>query len=487
MKRRAETLEEDSSKRPRTTDELQENVLEMWRDTFHESDINELALQSVTTVGSDYTSTDPNEMRKVTHVFLNSVKEENVKASNQEASGRCWMFAAGNMFRHNIIRALGIRNFEFSMTYLFFFDKLERANYFLLEAKKTLGLPSEDRYVNYIFSDCMEDGGLWNIAANLIDKYGLVPKDAMPETFQSVFSSDMNSILIRKLHGAAIAMRKIKNPTNEKLETIRETCMHQIYDTLTKFLGEPPKKFEWSFYSNDGDGHIIRNLTPSKFKSLTLPDVKLSDDFVILSNYPQKPYFRTYEIQYSAGVQGGKPYTCVNLPIHELKKYAIKMLLDGPGHAVWFSADVSVGMSFEKSALNDSLFNYERVFGKSYPLAKKDISEFQTGFAGHAMTLVGVDIDHVNRPIKWQVENSWGFSDNEEPGEDGFLSMSDRWFTDHVYEVIVHRSLLSRTMMNVVKINPIILTPWDTIHPAKHNFTAARFFYEKLLVCGSKK
>lgn len=485
MKRRANVFESDDeneeTKRPRTAGEIREETLQEWRKGFYENPANILAMHAVTNVGADLSSTNPLEARKVSHVFLNSIKDENVKAANQSASGRCWLFSLGNMFRHNIIRAVGAKNFEYSMTYLFFYYKLESANSFLLEVKKTKDAPANDRYIQYIFNTCMEDGSRWNVAANLVDKYGLVPKEAMPETFQSSYSFDMNAILITQLHGAANAIRTMWRPTPEKIETICKDCMRQVYETLVKFLGDPPKKFDWNFYASGADGNIIKGMTPFMFKEMTIPKTNLSDDFVFLANYPQKPFYKNFEVHYSNVVQGGKPCVCTNLPVHELKKYAMKMLLSGIGHAVWFGANVGSGLCDEFSALDDKIYNFDMTFGKPHKLSKADQSLYKSNFAAHAMTFVGVDIDSVNRSVKWQVENSWGFQDNEEPGEDGFMTMSDQWFTDHVYEIVVHKSLLSRFMRTIVDTKPILLDPWDTMQPARPLATSAQMFYERKL------
>ena len=360
MKRSSECLDRSSKRVRLLPKEITYEALDEWMDKFNDDESNIIARNAVVSAGVQFALTNSVEANKVSHIFLNTVKGEDVKATNQESSGRCWMFAAGNMFRHNVIRAIGTKNFEFSKTYWFFYDKLERANYFLLETIKTRDLPSDDRYIQHIFDDCMEDGGWWNVIANIIDKYGAVPIDAMPETYQSKPSSEMNDVLTLRLHAAAINIRKMRTPKQETMNEIRVTTVRQIYDILVKFLGEPPNKFAWSFYTDEYNGQIISGHNPTSFKEMMLPDTSLSEDFVVLSNYPQKKYGQTYKLRYSTYVEGGKPYICLNLPIYELKKYAKKMLLSGSGHAVWFAGDISTGMHYGKSAFNDKLFEIGR-------------------------------------------------------------------------------------------------------------------------------
>ncbi|MCL2316473.1 MAG: aminopeptidase, partial [Actinomycetia bacterium] len=52
-------------------------------------------------------------------------------ASNQKRSGRCWLFSGLNLLRAHVIESLNLDSFEFSQNYLHFWDKLEKANWFL--------------------------------------------------------------------------------------------------------------------------------------------------------------------------------------------------------------------------------------------------------------------------------------------------------------------------------------------------------------------
>jgi bleomycin hydrolase len=434
---------------------------------FNNSNTNLILKNAITNVGSLYTSTDHDEARKVSHVFLNSIKKKNLKATNQGSSGRCWIFSGLNIFRHNVIKALDLENFEFSETYLFFWDKFERANCFLHWFDEYItnqeDINTNDNFFNYIMEEekWMSDGGYWNFFANLVDKYGLIPKTAMPETFHSEYSKDMNDIIMNILHSSGSQMYKNKN----KIKEIKLNAMEQIYDTLVKFLGEPPKSFTWDFVNENGDSTIIHDLSPLKFKEMVMPEIDIND-FAILSNIPSDrfEYYKKYKINKTNNVIEKNNCEVINLPIHELKKYAKKSILSGM--PVWFAADVEKGFHPTYSSLNDKLIKYDLVFGGQNKLNKKDRILFTNQKTTHAKTIVGLNIDHKYKTTTWQVENSWGFYDNEEPGLDGFLCMDDKWFDEYLGHLVIHKQFLSRKMLNILEQTPVEIEPWESIAPA---------------------
>jgi bleomycin hydrolase len=437
---------------------------------FNNDTANILAKNVITNVGSFHATTDYEEARKVSHVFLNSLKKKNLKATNQGASGRCWIFSGLNMFRHSVINALGLENFEFSETYLFFWDKFERSNSYLhwIEeiVSKDSAVDNNDRLFRYLIEEdsWMSDGGYWSYFANLVDKYGLVPKSAMPETFQSEYSTDMNQVLISVLHSATTQLSKLNSNDETRTSIIKET-LKKIYSTLVKFLGNPPKIFKWDYTTDDGDSQSIENLTPMSFKEMVLPGINLND-FVVLSNIPSKKYkyYKKYSVNNSSNVLEGEECTTINLPINELKKYAKKSIF--VGMPVWFAGDVNKGFNPVLSALNEKLNNESLLFGDKYEMNKEERIFFCNQQTCHAMTLLGVNVDNKDKPLVWQVENSWGFYDNETPGLDGFLCMSDSWFDNYLGQIVVHKNLLSRNIKKLVDKEPIRIEPWESLAPA---------------------
>lgn len=437
---------------------------------FNNSNANIIAKNIITNVGSLHATTDYDESRKVSHVFLNSIKKKNLKATNQASSGRCWIFSGLNIFRHSVISALELENFEFSETYIFFWDKFERANSYLQWINELLyndsNIDNDNNFFKYLVDKekWMSDGGYWSNFSNLVEKYGVIPKTAMPETFQSEYSEDMNNVLIDILHSTSNNLYKLKKDDKTRADII-DSSLQQIYDTLVKFLGEPPKNFKWDFVNEAGEPNSIDNLTPLSFKEMIIPGINLKD-FVLLSNIPSKTfkYNKKYSIENTNNVIEGSNCEFINLPIYELKKYAKKSIL--AGLPVWFAGDVRKGYHPFYSVLNDKINKNELLFGDTFKMNKEDRILFTNQETSHAMTLVGVNLDHNDKTTTWQVENSWGFYDNETPGLDGFLCMNDSWFNEYLGQVVIHKKFLSRNILKLLEKEPVKIKPWESLAPA---------------------
>jgi bleomycin hydrolase len=427
---------------------------------FNDSPINKLARNSINAVGSKLSTTNSDQLNNVSHIFLNSLKRKNIRATNQGASGRCWMFASLNIFRHCIINALDLDQFEFSEVYLFFWDKLERANsviqWFINNPEYNPG----DKPYEYMLENYMSDGGWWNTFTNLATKYGLVPGDAMRETYQSDDSDEMNKIISEILHNAINQIRKNKSKLD--LEKFREKVVRSVYDTLVKFLGEPPKNFCWSYTTSEGENSIMSGLNPKKFYDMVVP-VQNMNEFVTLSNIPYLKYFKNYRISDTNNVVEGEECKLLNLPINELAKYVKKSI--SAGFSVWFAGDVRQNFNWYHSCLDDKLHD-DSIFGERDKFEKGERILLHNVEGTHAMAITGFNEDEKGRVTNWQVENSWGYCDNEIPGLDGFLNMSSSWFEKYVIQVVVHKNFLSRTLKKLLKEEPEVLAPWDNMAPA---------------------
>lgn len=431
---------------------------------FYEDPCNEIMRNAVVAIGSMVVTTDSKRLNNIDHVFMNSIKKKHLKSTNQGRSGRCWMFSGLNMFRHSVIKALELDNFEFSETYLFFWDKLERANRYLRWFMNHPTVDSSKESFKFMVEDYTGDGGWWNMFANLVQKYGLVPKCAMKDTWQSDDSDDMNQILNDTIQACANFLLKNPHLNNEEREEIREKTMKQVYNTLVKFLGEPPKNFRWAYTNDEDFSNIISDLDSHLFMDITIPGVQISD-FVVLTNLPGKLKERKmYEVKYTNNVYEGNNFTFLNLGINELVKYASKSILSG--FPVWFAADVSKDFNFYHSTLDDKLVTDKDIFGHNHKFSKADRITFHNLSANHAMTFVGLNFGKDKKPESWQVENSWGYWDNETPGEDGFLYMSQSWFEKNVMQIVVHKNYLTRTVRKLLEQIPEELDPWDCVAPA---------------------
>jgi bleomycin hydrolase len=461
MKRsRTYTQEEDK----KNINDINPKFLQDCENKFYDDPINVISRNSVVSIGSMLSTMNSNRINHIDHIFMNTIKKKHLKATNQGRSGRCWMFSGLNMFRHAVIKALNLDNFEFSETYLFFFDKLERANRYLRWFINHPEAESESQAFKFMVEEYTGDGGWWNMFSNIVIKYGLVPKSAMKETFQSEDSEDMNQILNDRLQSCANYIINNKKLTKEEVEKIRIDTMEQIYNTLVKFLGEPPKTFRWSYTNDDDDSTIISELDPISFRNMIIPGVDMKD-FVVLTHLPGRlEEKKTYEVKYTSNVFEGDNFKFLNMSIKELSKYAQKSIISG--FPVWFAADVSKDFNPYHSVLDDKLNDSETVFGSNHEFSKGDKIKFRNLSANHAMSLIGLNIGSDNKPESWQVENSWGYYDNETPGQDGFLYMSDSWFQKNVMQIVVHKNLLTRSTKKLFNKEPIQLDPWDCVAPA---------------------
>ena len=445
--------------------EIDGNFLEKCSRRFRKKKMNLICRNAISSVGSQLSCMNPNVLNDMDHIFVTSLKNKGARATNQGMTGRCWMFAGLNLFRHKVAKMFGMVDFQFSATYLFFYDKLERVNTYLNYFIDHEEVSPDDRLFSYYVNGFVEDGGWWNMFANLIDKYGVVPKSAMKETFQSCDSEDMNEILKTIANSAAFRLHSSKLSKKEKKRLKKKTMM-EIYNTLVKFIGEPPSKFRWSF-STDENGVIVKGMDPLSFSRLAFGSRIFTMDYVVLTHLPTLKTNTMYEVQHSKNINEGREFRFFNVELNDFVRYCMKSISEGS--PVWFACDVTKNFNPYYSTLNDKLEETEALFcevDKSYD--KKQTLLFGGAEANHAMVITGVN-KHRGKPVEWQVENSWGYEDNETPGMDGFLTMSHSWFRKNVFQIVVERQFLSRTMQkNIIKQeeNPVSIPPWSTVVPA---------------------
>lgn len=388
------------------------------------------------------------------HVFSEEIKTG--KVSNQEQSGRCWMFAALNIFTHKLNDLFKLKDFELSQNHINFWDKFEKANYFLENVLNTAAEPLDGRLVSWIMMTPQQDGGQWDMLVSLIDKYGVVPKQVMPETFQSSKSSDLNNLLNAKLREDAIKLRKQfkENKSAADLQSLKETMLAEIYKMLVYSLGEPPTKFDFEFRDEDHVFHREEGITPKdfyeKYVGLNL------HDYVSVINAPtdDKPYGKTYTVEHLGNVVGGTPIKYLNVDMETLKDLAIKQIKENEG--VWFGCDVAQDFNRKEGIMDSALFDYEKAFGFPIHMSKAERLDYSDGLLTHAMVLTGVNLVN-DKPNRWKVENSWG----EKVGNKGYFVMSDEWMNDYTYQVVVHKKYLSEELKNAWEQEPITLKPWD--------------------------
>lgn len=451
--------------------ELKTEVVDRWKDTFSDDTKNVVARNAMVNCGVHLVALDSVKSNKVNHRFMNTLKRKDLKATNQGSSGRCWMFAGLNTFRHILMEALNLKEFEFSETYLFFWDKLERSNAYLQWFIDNPTVSSNSRYYDYMREAFLSDGGYWTTFANLSKKYGLVPKEVMPETAQSGHSDDMNDAIMRILNSSVVYIQNQYRKKNrnqkrlyEELIKFKQDNIHRVYNLLVQFLGSPPQKFEW-FYTNEetNETNHLNGATPLTYLKLGTGGLQM-DDFTVLMTTTNLPYYRRVEIKCTEFMKGHSRFWAINLPKHQIRQYTKKSIM--ASFPVWFAGDVSKGFEYYSSSLDEELLDYESVFGKNAEVSKKDKVKYKLIQGNHAMMFCGFNMNEDGKVTNWQVENSWGYWDEETPGMDGFLSASDKWFEDNVVQIVIHKGLLTRAVKKVINTEPIVLEPWNGDAPA---------------------
>ena len=189
------------------------------------------------------------------------------KRCDQQRSGRCWMFASLNTMRYRTIRTYNLKTFELSQAYPLFFDKLEKSNWFLGNILDTLDEPLDGRLVQYLLADPIGDGGQWDMFRSLVKKYGVVPKEAMPETANSRDTREMDKYLTRHLRGCACLLRSSHESgmPYETLAKMRKAMMSEVWQLLATCLGTPPERFDVRLRDKDNNLVLSGSYTPQEF------------------------------------------------------------------------------------------------------------------------------------------------------------------------------------------------------------------------------
>ncbi len=429
--------------------------LEDFEKDFNRDPAKRVAQLAVTMNGVNQSATDPFTARRDRFQFSVELKTGHI--TNQKGSGRCWMFAALNTMRVEVMKKLNLEDFELSQNYLLFYDKLEKSNYFLESILETLDEPTNGRVIAHLLGAPLNAGGQWDMLCNLVDKYGVVPKDAMPETACSSSTWEVTSYMTRKLREFACTLRTgySEGKTVEQLRGMKETMLCSIYNMLSIAFGNPPKTF--TFEARDKDKKFIRdvNMTGRGFYEKYI-GWELSD-YVSLINATtaDKPFHRTFTVKLLGNVKEGRPVKYLNLPVEDLKRAAIRQMQDGA--PVWFGCDVGKSSTRKTGIMDLMALRPDQLFGVEFGMDKAQRLDYGDSLMTHAMVFQGVNLDENGNPDRWKVENSWG----DEPGEKGYFVMSDDWFTEYTYQVVVHKKYLTDEQRAELDQAPIELEPWD--------------------------
>ena len=436
---------------------ITKDFLRTCRKEFDLKPENLLARNTLSLVGIIGAASNLDEINSMNHIFSFSLKGKDDIATNQENSGRCATYSYLNTCRRWISKILKMKNFEFSATYIFFYDKLERANYFLTKVLETLDDHDDD--VKELFEKPISDGAFYGNIKSIVGKWGLSPKAAMPETYHSGDSEAMNYILVDFLQRIGYKMRNSRSSIEDKIQ-MKKDSLKQVYEICVKFLGKPPEKFDLVYVDIEDKPQKLTGLNPADLLRLATLDMDI-DDFVVLGNYPFKPYYKRFQIYDSQLMVDGSPEIFLNLPIRYLLAAAESSIR---GYfPVWMAADINRGLCPLKFAFHSKMQATELLFGKMPDLTKAERLIAQNTSPNHAMCILGFDEDKEGNITKWQIENSWGFLDANISGRDGFFSASSHWLEENVFQIVVHKKFLSENILKHLDSPPIILNKNDPI------------------------
>ena len=390
--------------------------------------------------------------------------------TNQLSSGRCWLFTGLNVIRAKMIDKYDMGPVVLSQNYNFFWDQLEKANLFLQGIIDTKDLPDDDRKVDWLFAHPIGDGGQFTGVSNLIMKYGVVPSEVFPESMNANNTSQMRAQLTLKLREDGLRLRQaakaaglegLKGRKREKasadlaakLQAMKVEQLKEIYRILVLCLGEPPKEFTWTRTDSKGNVVSTEKYTPKSFYEKYVGE-DLEHNYIMVMNDPCREYYKVYEIDYDRHVYDGDNWVYLNLPIERIKEMAIASIKDDT--AMYFSCDVGKFLDRSTGMLDPDRFDYESLFGVSFGMDKKERVQTHASGSSHAMTLIAVDMDG-DKPVKWMVENSWG-ADN---GYKGNLIMTDRWFDEYMFRLVVEKKYVPAVILGLLDQEPIRLPAWD--------------------------
>ena len=383
--------------------------------------------------------------------FSDRVKTKGI--TDQKSSGRCWLFTGLNVLRAKMIDKYDLPGMAFSQSYLFFYDQLEKANLFLQGVIDTRDLPFEDRKVDWLFSNPLSDGGQFTGVSNLITKYGLVPAEAMPETYQADNTSQMSNLLKLKLREFGLELRDARKARPAELQKMKMRQLSEVYRMLALCLGEPVKEFEWIRCDRNNNIVSRETYTPMSFYQEFIGE-DLENNYVMVMNDPTREYGKVYEIDYDRHVYDGHNWLYINLPVERIKEMAIVSIKDNV--AMYFSCDVGKFYNKNKGTLDLANFDYASLMGVTFGMDKKQRVQTHASGSSHAMTLIAVDIVD-GEPVKWMVENSWGPAS----GYKGCLIMTDEWFNEYMFRLVVEKKYVPEDILKMLDQEPVQLPAWD--------------------------
>ncbi|KUJ09414.1 putative cysteine proteinase 1, mitochondrial [Mollisia scopiformis] len=444
---------------------LSTSELEHWEHELLQDPKNRSTLSALSAADPKTVLTSRSTAIKDQQIFNVKIPFEGAPITNQRSSGRCWLFASTNVFRVALMKRHSLDKFELSQAYLFFYDKLEKANYFLEQILDTVGEDLDSRLVQTLLGSPVSDGGQWDMVYNLVNKYGLVPQVLYPDSFNAQSSGAINSLITTKLREDALQLRAMATSgvkSSKEINTVKEKMMKEIHLILTLTLGPPPAptgEFTWNYLDKNGAAHEMKTTPLSFAKELdTAKAVRITGsnvhDMFSLVNDPRNEYNTLLTVNRLGNIVGGRGITYVNVSMDVLKGACIKMLQ--AGLPIFFGSDVGKYSNSTSGIMDTSLIDYELGFNVRLGMSKAQRLMVGESAMTHAMVLTAVHVEN-GKSVRWRVQNSWG----EAAGSDGWFVMSDKWMDEFVYQAVVEPKFVSKEIRDVLDMKPKVLPLWD--------------------------
>lgn len=433
------------------TGAINEETLNNMRTTFKQDASTSAKMNAISSNNIKNLALNRENLGRVDTYFSDRVETKGI--TDQKSTGRCWLFTGMNVIRAKVITDKNLKEFSFSHNYNFFFDQLEKANLFLEGIIATSDKPMDDKKVEWLFKHVIGDGGQWTGVVDVINKYGVVPSNVFPESYNSENTGMMSRFLRRKLKEDGLNLRNmVENGKKEKdLREVKESMLNDIYRILAITLGEPPTEFSWRYEDKDGNLSELKTYTPKTFYE-EFVNVNL-EDYVMFMNDPTREFGKVYEIEFDRHIYEGRNWKYINLESEKIKAFAAQSIINN--EAMYFSCDVGKQLDKDRGYLDVNNYDYADLFGVDFDLDKKQrIQTFESG-STHGMALVAVDMKD-DKPTKWLLENSWGQS-----GYQGHLIMTDEWFDEYMFRLVIHKQFIDESTLKLLDQEPIMLPPWD--------------------------
>ena len=401
-------------------------------------------------------ATNPNNPEALDTYFSNTVPSKGI--TDQQSSGRCWLFTGMNVMRAKAIKEFNMGAFQFSQSYSFFYDQLEKANLFLQAVVDHADQPMDSEMVQWLFKNPLSDGGTFCGVIDAVSKYGIVPADAMPESYSANNTSAMAEIITLKLREYGLTLRKMvaEGKKTSEIEKVKTDMLGTVYHILAVSLGEPVKEFTWTRKDASGKPVETKTYTPKSFYDEYV-GIDLKNTYVMLMNDPSRPFHKTYTVNMDRHSYDGLQWTYINLPMDEIKAMAIQSIKDST--MMYFSCDVGKFLDGKTGILSLKNYDYASLFDTEFPMNKAERIQTFASASSHAMTLMGVDLDKDGKSTKWMVENSWGPTH----GHQGHLIMTDEWFDEYMFRLVVDKKYVPAETLKLLKQKPTVLPAWDPL------------------------